>query len=174
VAKEAVMEFVSRQVIMSLAVFALLVGLVAFVDRAPSEGPAAPTTQAPVPAPTPAPVPPSEPAQTIAISGILALAGGYDYDGTTGLNSTSCWGVGGYSDIREGLQVVVRDSSSRILATDSLAFDNAEFACVLKWRTQNVAKSDFYSIEIGRRGELVYSHAELESLRFFVIARLGF
>jgi hypothetical protein len=168
------MEFVSRQVFASLVAIILLGGLIVLFESAPSEGPPASTTQAPVAAPTPAPAAPRESAQTIAISGWLSLAGGYDYNGTTGKNSTSCWGVGGYSDIREGLQVVVRDSSSRILATAALAFDSAEFTCSLKWQVQNVAKSDFYSIEIGRRGELIYSHAELESSRFRVISTLGY
>ena len=164
------MEFVSRQVIMSLAGLMLVVGLFAWFEN-PSGGPARSTPQAP------APVVPSETTETIEtnrFSGTLTLAGGYDFDGPEGRTATTCWGVGGYSDIREGLQVVVRDSSSKILASTSLVFDSASFACRLKWRADNVPKSDFYSIEIGSRGELIYSHEELESLRFHSDSSLGF
>jgi hypothetical protein len=161
------MEFVNRQVVITLAGFVLIAGLIAWFENPPGV-PTASTTQAP------APVVQSETIETIRISGTLTLAGGYDFDGPEGRTATTCWGVGGYSDIREGLQVVVRDSSSKILASTSLVFDNATFACRLKWRTDNVPRSDFYSIEIGRRGELIYSYEELESLRFRSDSTLGF
>jgi hypothetical protein len=133
----------------------------------PASSPAAPPAL--IRPPTPQPATPS----VIEMTGLFALLGGYDFDGANEMNATTCWGVGGYSDIREGLQVIIRDGSSQILASTVLVFEDLQFRCLFSWRAQNIKVSDFYSVEIGRRGELVYSHSDLVAMGFRVNASLG-
>lgn len=121
---------------------------------------------------------PGQAADSVAITGRLRLAPSgsavspnFKYEGGV------CYGVNGYDDIREGLQVVVRDAASVIVGTGELrrqtGADADYSACVLVWAISRVPQSDFYSIEVGRRGEVVYSHEELKRNNFIAEATLG-
>src|SRR5438552_2758917 len=41
--------------------------------------------------------------------------------GDVGWSGATCYGTGGYSDVKNGLEVVVRDGNSKIVATSELA-----------------------------------------------------
>lgn len=88
-----------------------------------------------------------------------------------------CQGTGGYSDIREGTRVVVRDGSGTTLATTSLAVGRAESDgyCRLDLEPVDLPRSDFYRISAGNdsRGTLEYSDAELEALSWMLDLSLG-
>ena len=74
-----------------------------------------------------------------------------------------CQGTGGYSDIREGMKVVVRDGDGKVLATSSFSegtLENRQI-CRFLFLVEEVAEADFYEIELGRRGSSIYSKAEL-------------
>lgn len=102
------------------------------------------------------------------------------YSGTT-TNSADlgqdCQGTGGYSDIREGARVVVRDGNGTTLATTSLLVGTVESGgyCRLDLEPVDLPESDFYRISAGNdsRGTLEYAMAELEGLNWTVDLSLG-
>ena len=94
-------------------------------------------------------------------------------DGATG-PASNCYGEGGYSDVKEGLSVTVRNESGTILATSRLERGSLSGSrCVFSFTVTDVARSDFYSVEVGRRGELTYSHDEMVENDWQVFASLG-
>jgi hypothetical protein len=87
--------------------------------------------------------------------------------------SEKCYGTGGYSDVEEGLQVVVRNEKNEILAIGQLGSDNytgqypgvvCEFPFVIK----DIPRANFYQIEVGRRGSLKYSIDDLRKAGWVV------
>ncbi|NJK99256.1 MAG: hypothetical protein HC910_01340 [Spirulinaceae cyanobacterium SM2_1_0] len=83
-----------------------------------------------------------------------------------------CYGTGSYDDIAGNLRVVVRDGRNQILTTGETAAgarpNNPQEAvdhCVFAFRL-DVPKADFYTIAIGRRGQLSYSWQELQERRW--------
>ena len=126
------------------------------------------------------------------VSGTFALNGENmnDIDG----NWTSCSGTGGYDDFRAGMDVTVRDGSGKIIGTGSARnmdpgdepeanpITPLEFAavaakradgCTLKFEVPLVEAADFYAVEAGSRGDLTYSHAELEATDWWIQLTLG-
>lgn len=95
----------------------------------------------------------------------------------TGARTQFCAGTGGYDDIRPGVRVVVRDGDGSTLATGQLEYDAeadeaTEDECPLVFEV-DVPRSEFYAIEVGRRGELTYSFEEMETQGWRVDATLG-
>lgn len=113
-------------------------------------------------------------AATHTITGTMTLT---DSDNTN-LGGT-CAGSGGYSDMRSGTQVVVKDSSSRIIAQSSLQTGKpaegkfAKVECVFPFTINDVPESDFYLVSVGHRGEISHSHKELEQSGWEVGFTLG-
>jgi hypothetical protein len=89
-------------------------------------------------------------------------------------DGASCSGAGGYSDIRAGSPVSVRSGAGDFLASGSLRGGYVEgLRCVFDFELIAVDRSDFYTFEVGRRGELTYSHAELAANGLHVDFYLG-
>lgn len=89
---------------------------------------------------------------------------------------SDCHGTGGFDDITGGLDVVVRDQANTILATSRLAPGTADIAaatCVLPFAVPGVPTATFYSIEVGRRGALTYSFADMVGKNWTVAFTLG-
>lgn len=92
--------------------------------------------------------------------------------------TTACAGTGGYSDIAVGLGVVVTDQDGRTIGTGRLTHDGIEDVgdedfCAFAFTVPVADPAEFYAIEVGSRGELTYSHEELESMGWEVTATLG-
>jgi hypothetical protein len=86
----------------------------------------------------------------------------------------SCSGSGGYGDIGAGRSVTVKDSSGTVIATGSLGPGSIRLgACVFDFELRDVPRSEYYTFEVGRRGELTYSHDELRSAGWWVGFSLG-
>jgi hypothetical protein len=137
----------------------------------------------------------------IGLAGALALAGcgGDDgssdrvLSGTFTLTDSSeigrpsgaggpCYGTGGYDDIESGLRVVVNDGEGKTLATGRLGTSSYEQnpqypilgECVFPIEVpEGLPRADFYSIEVGSRGELTYSYDEMEANGWTVSFSLG-
>lgn len=82
----------------------------------------------------------------------------------------------GYGDIGPGADVVVRDEGGDIIATGKL--DEGTWAedqplCVLPLAAEDVPVAKFYSVEVGQRGEMRYSHDEMEQADFTVELSIG-
>jgi hypothetical protein len=89
-----------------------------------------------------------------------------------------CQGTGGFSDINQNMQVVVLDGKRNTIATGNLEADNysgeySNVACAFPFRIENVPISDFYEIEVGRRGSLKYSLDEMRSKKWNLMFSLG-
>lgn len=115
---------------------------------------------------------------------IVVLAGcgpqAFEIDGDVTLfsetegSASNCYGTGGYSDISEGLSVTVRDESGMILATSRLdAGRRTGNRCTFAFMVSGVPQAEFYSVEVGRRGALTYSHDEMTANDWQVTASLG-
>jgi len=85
-----------------------------------------------------------------------------------------CYGTGGYDDVAANMRVTVRDGRGNILATGATGNGSrpvdpalAPLQCVFEFRV-DVPLADFYSITVGRRGEISYSRDELRSRRWQV------
>ena len=87
----------------------------------------------------------------------------------------ACWGSSGYDDISGGLGVVIKDGAGTIIANDDLwtGKNTGRNACTFPFYVSNVPDADFYTIEVGRRGSLVYSRDEITRADWSVAFRLG-
>jgi hypothetical protein len=89
-----------------------------------------------------------------------------------------CSGTGGYSDVKAGMQVVVKNEKSEILAVGELGDDDytgeyGQVACKFPISIKDIPKASFYEIEVGRRGSLKYSFDELRNAKWSVKFSLG-
>lgn len=100
--------------------------------------------------------------------------------------SQGCKGSGGYSDISEGTQVVVKNGQGTILATGRLGVGTfppipspapktppTTDICGFAFLVPAIPDSDFYSIEVSHRGALVYSREDLKAKGWQVALSLG-
>lgn len=108
------------------------------------------------------------------LTGTLALTDADSVSHTSVGNS--CDGSSGYDDIHGGTQVVVTDGRDTTLATSSLDAGrwNGD-SCIFEMRVDDVPDAAFYRVRIGneRRGDLQYSHAELERMSWSLGLSLG-
>lgn len=90
-----------------------------------------------------------------------------------------CSGLGGYSDMDAGADVTVKDQDGSLIATGSLGPGEISFledpfrACAFRFTVNGVPDASFYEVEVGRRGGLTYSKAEMEAQDWTVEASLG-
>ncbi|MEA5421492.1 hypothetical protein VB712_19900 [Spirulina sp. CCNP1310] len=86
-----------------------------------------------------------------------------------------CYGTGGFGDIRTNMPVTIRDGEGTILATGETGSGKKEsiVTCIFEFEVSEIPKVDFYSIEVGRRGQLNYSFQELEEKDWTVGLSLG-
>lgn len=94
-----------------------------------------------------------------------------------------CNGLEGYDDVQGGLDVVVKNEDSKIVATGALGTGRAvgartstyepikglgvqtttTYSCVFNWSVAGVPHAAFYTVEIGRRGGGTFSFDELQA-----------
>lgn len=84
----------------------------------------------------------------------------------------------GYSDLDSNTSVVVRDGDGKILANGHLTFgkwvkDSIWWTCQFGIEVDGIPDADFYAIEVGRRGEQVYSRADLDERNWTLTLNLG-
>lgn len=88
-----------------------------------------------------------------------------DAGGTS--TGTVCAGSGGYDDITEGVQVVVRNSKGEKIALGELArgLVSTEGQCTFRFNIEDVpASSGLYSIEVSHRGEITFKESDSDRL----------
>lgn len=92
---------------------------------------------------------------------------------------SNCYGTGGYEDIQGAMPVTIKDGQGKILAlgkTSDGKRPKGQYSivtCNFNFQVNNVPKSDFYSIEVGRRGQLNYSYEELKNKNWKVSFSIG-
>ena len=117
------------------------------------------------------------------LSGTMTLGPdhGFKSDGTP-REGDECWGAYGKDDIRAGAEVTVKDGADNTLAFGRLDPGIVELVvvrgaknpkyCVFSFELTDVPEADFYSIEVGGRGDLSYSYDELEAMGWTVAFEL--
>lgn len=114
----------------------------------------------------------------------LAASGGGIYDAVTtverindllaGASEPCPDGLGGgYSDLRGGTPVSVRDGSGALLATGHLVGGTLDaHGCHFTFEVE-VPRADFYQVEVASRGTVPYSLAELDTAGWQVALSVG-
>lgn len=100
-------------------------------------------------------------------------------------SATGCQGTGGYADIDQTLQVVVKSDAGAIIGTSALtsrrppqtsdvnvtATNNR--SCFFDFTVKALPVAAFYSVEVGRRGAVTYSKADLEAAGWKIETNIG-
>ncbi len=80
----------------------------------------------------------------------------------------------GFADVGPAAGVTVRDESGDIIATGTVAEGERTIqGCVLPLRVDDVPEAKFYEVEVGRRGGVRSSRADLEADGFEVHLTIG-
>lgn len=89
--------------------------------------------------------------------------------------SDTCRGGGGYADIERGLQATLTDQDGTVIATTSFPTGQTvdRTHCQFTYEFHDVPDAEFYTVTVGRRGELTYSFAEMESMDWRITSALG-
>lgn len=102
--------------------------------------------------------------EAYAIKGKMTLV-----DSDLGGSDENCYGTGGYSDIQSGMPVTIKDGSGAIIATGDVGIGSkpaesqySSVQCMFSFSVGNIPKADFYQVQVGRRGVLNYSFAEIQ------------
>jgi hypothetical protein len=115
---------------------------------------------------TPTPSPPST-APAYTMIGTFTLGPSSSFIGGTDF----CRGTGAYDDIKAGAEVTVKDESGKIIGTSQLTDQPIrvpEDKCVLDFKVTSLPVADSYSIAVGRRGAITYSHADMQKAKWVV------
>lgn len=109
--------------------------------------------------PSPSPSP-----QTITVEGAVNLRlGQFTWESST----SACWGIRGYSDLRDGAQVVVTDPDGTTVGVSRLEIGSTQFerskavGCRLIFEVKVPAGLGFYGIEVSDRGKVQYAEPDL-------------
>lgn len=79
-------------------------------------------------------------------------------------SGSTCRGTGGYGDVSPGQPVTLRDGDGKILGATTLGSGVGSVSrCVFSFGLDNIREAPFYSIEVGRRGEISYSLADMKA-----------
>lgn len=115
----------------------------------------------------------------IADSEMYRIAGTFELLGTSGeeffnLAILGCSGIGGYSDITAGAQITVRNEFGDILAVSRLEPDPLAGTDECRFQfTAEVPEAAFYSLTMGRRGEITYAFEDMVENDWTVELTLG-
>ncbi|GAA1095678.1 hypothetical protein [Pseudonocardia alni] len=96
---------------------------------------------------------------TRTVSGVMTVL-----SGSGSLYSGSSYGActlsGGYDDITAGTTVTARDSSGTIAGVGALGSGTgSSYGCAFSFTVDDVPASDFYTVEVGHRGEVTFTDA---------------
>lgn len=89
------------------------------------------------------------------------------------LPEIGCVTGAGYEDIKAGARVSITNESGAIIAIATLApYDVSSGRCLFQFEA-DVPEAPFYTISLGRRGDLPFAFAELEAAHWHVELTLG-
>jgi hypothetical protein len=102
--------------------------------------------------------------------------------GPFALDSTSCAGGGGYSDVGPGKDVVLKDGEGKTLAVgrlgsgirkDDLGTSPRTYRCLFSFALEDVPEVPFYAVDLGRRGTVTYSLTDMRTAEWTLSLTLG-
>lgn len=102
----------------------------------------------------------------------------------SGKEGDSCYGEGGYNDIRAGASVTVSNGDGKLLATGLLGAGTQVYSssgpslklfyCQFPVNVDTkVPRADFYKVEVTHRGAIAYSYDDMKSRDWQVALTLG-
>ncbi|MFM6604178.1 MAG: hypothetical protein ACKPH9_16115 [Dolichospermum sp.] len=94
-----------------------------------------------------------------------------------GINGDECYGRNGFKDIIGQIPVIIKNESGTVIAvgeteTGKRPEEHSAVRCIFNFRVENIPKSPFYSVEIGRRGSETLSRQQLEDRGWDLRVRL--
>lgn len=98
-----------------------------------------------------------------------------DLSGDVVPTDSGCAGDGGYDDIKRGTQFTIKDPSGTLIGFGSLTATQYvdRLHCKFAGTAQDVPDAAIYSVEIGRRGVVNFTRAELEANAWTAALTLG-
>lgn len=113
---------------------------------------------------SPAPATATASASSSAAEATITVTGTMEVEASSpGTVGRSCETDGGYDDIGVGTQVVISDASSTTLAVGQLGmgYYGTASKCLFPFSVEVKGGQDFYGVEVGHRGRLQYSAADV-------------
>ncbi len=91
------------------------------------------------------------------------------------LGGDGCQGDGGYSDIAQGRVVTVYDDSGKVIGTGALGAGSSKDVqgCRLPFVVDGLPLTSGYTIEVGSRGKLHYTQADLDGAKWDLELQIG-
>ncbi|MFM6777018.1 MAG: hypothetical protein ACKPKJ_08470 [Dolichospermum sp.] len=94
-----------------------------------------------------------------------------------GINGDECYGTNGFKDIIGQIPVIIKHESGTFIAvgeteTGKRPEEHSAVRCIFNFRVENIPKSLFYTVEIGRRGSETLSRQQLEDRGWDLRVRL--
>jgi glucose/arabinose dehydrogenase len=137
----------------------------------------APTATPTTATPTATPMPTPTPVAANTLQGTIKAIGAYN-SGYNGVASqlAHCVPDGGYSDVVEGIDVVVTDETGKTIGASRLMQANpafSQFECHFVFTVENLPKAAFYKLSVGRRGAPTYSYSDLVAAGWKTDLNLG-
>lgn len=106
----------------------------------------------------------NSPAAPFPVTGSVTLNGSGSFVVASDNMGAACEGTGGYSDVRAGTQVAVRDPDGKVIAVGKLEQAYSMMGTCTGNFTLSVPDGfDFYGITVGDRNELQYSRKQLNA-----------
>jgi hypothetical protein len=95
--------------------------------------------------------------RTLTVDGDISVTGS-----SSGYTGGPCVTRSGFDDIAAGAQVVVKDAAGKVLATTTLGPGRSTgTACAFGFHTDVPTGSDFYGVELGRRGVVQFTAEQM-------------
>lgn len=86
----------------------------------------------------------------------------------------NCSGTGGFGDIQQGMDVVIRDETGAIIGTSRVGPGTRSGRhCEFGFEVVELPIAEFYTVEVGDRGDLTYSPEELSEMDWHIDLTLG-
>ena len=118
----------------------------------------------------------SKPLRKYQIKGLFTIVKHYDHERflTTEGENSFCFGSGGMDDLKSYAPVTITDEQGKILAMGELGRGREDSeGCTMSFTVENIPKSNFYSVEVARRGKVTYSFDRMIESRWRVGLSVG-
>lgn len=103
--------------------------------------------------------PSDEAGTTLSVSGTVLLPG--DINQAYILTDTGCVGLGGYSDIRAGRQLIFRNESGKIIGVTTLQASDSTDSCTWNFAL-DVPQSEYYAVSIPMVFEYIFTDQDID------------
>lgn len=101
--------------------------------------------------------------EEIVVVGTMTIYSESSYYPSIRSSGGRCEGAGGYSDIDEGTAVTIRNGEGVVLdESELLEGRGSSWKCVFKFKLKVLEGEKRYKIEVGRRGSITYTEAQLK------------